>query len=193
MKKKVHKEKRTQKTGRPTIPIDMKVVDSLLEAGCTGEEVAAYVGVHSDTLFRHICKEKNVDCFTDYSRLYKKPKIKEKKEVNHKHKYQINTWDKRGYYIYVIQHGNTNYYKIGVSKLKIKDRLQCLQVGNPIKLKCIQINYTNNASKIETQIHLLFKNKNINGEWFMLSNKELNIIKSKIQELDLKLNQLKLF
>ncbi len=67
MKKKVHKEKRTQKTGRPTIPIDMKVVDSLLEAGCTGEEVAAYVGVHSDTLFRHICKEKNVDCFTTYA------------------------------------------------------------------------------------------------------------------------------
>ena len=60
-------KKRKQSQGRPEIPLDFKVIDHLLECGCTGEEVAAYLGIHSDTLFRRICKEKKVDHFTTYA------------------------------------------------------------------------------------------------------------------------------
>jgi hypothetical protein len=192
MKAKKKKISKAQAKGRPVIPIDWKIVENLLQADCSGVQVAAYIGISEDTLYGRVKKEKGM-IFSTYRQLNKIPKVKEKKEVNHKHKYQINTWDKNGYYIYVIQHGETNLFKIGISKLKIKDRIQCLQVGNPIPLRCILINYTNNASKIETEIHQLFKKKNMNGEWFNLSDSDMVLIKSKIKELDSKLNQLKLF
>lgn len=34
--------------------IDWTLVDSMLEAGCTGEEVAARIGCHADTLYKRI-------------------------------------------------------------------------------------------------------------------------------------------
>jgi hypothetical protein len=48
------------------IPIDMKKVDDLLIAGCTGTQVAGYFGVHPDTLYNRIVSEKGMT-FTAYS------------------------------------------------------------------------------------------------------------------------------
>jgi len=39
------------------IPIDWKKVDDLLLSGCTGTEVAAYLGCHPDTLYIRVEKE----------------------------------------------------------------------------------------------------------------------------------------
>ena len=36
------------------IPIDFEVVDSLLEAGCSGEEIASHFGIHADTLYNRV-------------------------------------------------------------------------------------------------------------------------------------------
>lgn len=51
---------------RPEIPINWKIVDDLLIAGCKGTEVAANVGVYPDTLYRRIQDEKGQD-FTAYA------------------------------------------------------------------------------------------------------------------------------
>jgi hypothetical protein len=40
--------------------IDWPLVDSMLEAGCTGEEVAASLGIHADTLYRRIEDERKI-------------------------------------------------------------------------------------------------------------------------------------
>ena len=50
------------------INIDWKTVDKLLEAGCDGKEVAAYIGVHYNTLNNKCKKQKNYD-FCDYKAL----------------------------------------------------------------------------------------------------------------------------
>ena len=51
---------------RPQLPIDWKVVDDLLRAGCNGVRVAGYIGVHPDTLYLRTEIEKGMT-FTAYS------------------------------------------------------------------------------------------------------------------------------
>jgi len=52
--------------GRPEITIDWKQVDNLLLAGCSGSEIAAYLGIHKDTLYDQTLRHFKVS-FTDYS------------------------------------------------------------------------------------------------------------------------------
>lgn len=50
---------------RPRLNIDWKIVDKLLEADCEGTEIAAYIGVHPDTLYLRCQKEKKMG-FSEY-------------------------------------------------------------------------------------------------------------------------------
>lgn len=59
-------EKPKNQMGRPPKPIDWKFVDSALQAGCSGVEIAAYLGVHSDTLYDAVAREFG-ETFTTYS------------------------------------------------------------------------------------------------------------------------------
>ena len=45
---------------RPKSEIDFDLVDTMLEAGCTGTEVAARLGMHEDTLTNRIKDEKKM-------------------------------------------------------------------------------------------------------------------------------------
>lgn len=51
---------------RKEIPINWKRADELLEAGCLGTEVAAYFGMHPETFYDRVVKEKKVG-FSEYS------------------------------------------------------------------------------------------------------------------------------
>lgn len=51
---------------RKKINIDWKKVDRMLEAGCTGTEVAASLGIHPDTLYLR-CEADHKVGFSDYS------------------------------------------------------------------------------------------------------------------------------
>ena len=48
------------------ISIDMQKVDDLLVSGCTGVQIAGYFGIHPDTLYNRVAKEKSMT-FTAYS------------------------------------------------------------------------------------------------------------------------------
>lgn len=52
--------------GRPAAIIDWKTVDRLLQANCTGTQIASRLGIHADTLYRACQNEHKVD-FTAYS------------------------------------------------------------------------------------------------------------------------------
>lgn len=74
--------------------------------------------------------------------------------------------------VYVVQIRGTNKCKIGKTK-RIKKRIKELRTGNPeaIDLKVFMI--TRDASKLEKILHNEFKNQNIGGEWFSLSEENL--------------------
>jgi len=55
-----------RKSGRPPKPINWAEVDRMLEGFSPGTEVAACLGIHSDTLYNACVREKGVD-FTTYS------------------------------------------------------------------------------------------------------------------------------
>lgn len=62
-------EKEKRPVGRPAKPIDWKLVDQLILAGCTGVEIAANFHIHADTLYRQIENEYGTN-FTDYAAQY---------------------------------------------------------------------------------------------------------------------------
>ena len=84
-------------------------------------------------------------------------------------------------YIYFVRHGDTDMYKIGVSKHP-KKRLQALQSANPCSLSlCITIKA--NRREDEKDLHEIFKDKKIRkrSEWFTLDKGEFSIL-NKIAE-----------
>jgi hypothetical protein len=68
------------------------------------------------------------------------------------------------------------YYKIGYSKTP---KLRIANVGTklPSSLKPIAIISTDNGYALEQQLHQMFSKKRINGEWFNLSEKDIEYIK----------------
>ncbi len=54
------------KGGRPRAEIDWKVVDDLLISGCSGREVAAYIGLNPQTIYEN-CVHKFGISFSEYS------------------------------------------------------------------------------------------------------------------------------
>lgn len=56
--------------GRPETPINWKVAEDLIISGCPGTEVAAYFGIHADTLYRRAQSEKGM-LYTDYAANFK--------------------------------------------------------------------------------------------------------------------------
>lgn len=61
-----NKERAAPNDNRPRALIDWKLVDHLLAAGCNGKEIAAYLGIHWDTLYRR-CISDNGLAFSYYA------------------------------------------------------------------------------------------------------------------------------
>jgi hypothetical protein len=68
-------------------------------------------------------------------------------------------------YVYFIQTGDA--IKVGIAS-DLTKRMVSVQVGNPHKIKVLHSINTSEeeARKIESQIHELFKRTHLNGEWF---------------------------
>lgn len=56
----MEKDTQSKKTGHPLKEIDWKKVDELMIAGCLGTEIAAYFGIHPDTFYKRVEKEKGM-------------------------------------------------------------------------------------------------------------------------------------
>ena len=86
------------------------------------------------------------------------------------------------YVVYLIQMGDTEYYKIGITK-DLNKRLASLQTGNPLPLRVAttiqfynELNNTHYAREMEKQYHKIFDYCRANGEWFKFSFHEQDSI-----------------
>lgn len=85
-------------------------------------------------------------------------------------------------YLYIIQEGSSNNYKLGRS-FNPEYRLKELQVCNSNELTIHSTYICNDAVTLENLIHKNYNNNNIRGEWFELSDRELNECVTKINDL----------
>lgn len=81
-------------------------------------------------------------------------------------------------YVYILRSGNTNNFKIGVSK-NIENRIKQLQTGNPYKITVyhyFEAPTRENAFNCEHWLHKFFdghKTELMRGEWYRITLKEL--------------------
>lgn len=78
-------------------------------------------------------------------------------------------------YVYFLKEHKTNTYKIGYSS-SLGERLHKFDVKLPFdtSIECVWSSEFN--KELETALHELFKDKNANGEWFELTNEDINNI-----------------
>lgn len=84
--------------------------------------------------------------------------------------------------LYILQNGNTNQYKIGITN-NLNRRLQQLQTGCPFELKIVKIwtHYNRKViEKYERVLHRYFTKCGCrireNGEWFILRVPDINYL-----------------
>jgi len=75
--------------------------------------------------------------------------------------------------IYLIKQQDTSFYKIGFTKKDPIKRLKELQTGNGNELVLVKVFESYFSSKVERSLHLHFKNKSVNLEWFLLDENDL--------------------
>jgi hypothetical protein len=85
-------------------------------------------------------------------------------------------------FVYIIQNTSTNIYKIGVSD-NVDMRIKNLQTANGFPLLIIDKFICNNAFNMENQIHKLLKEYKLTGEWFILTQEDLDNVRKMIKEL----------
>lgn len=66
-KRKKKPEEQAESVGRPDAIINWKQLDSLLQAGCSGAQIAGLMGIHPETLYDNVVRHKGVAHFSDYS------------------------------------------------------------------------------------------------------------------------------
>ena len=84
-------------------------------------------------------------------------------------------------FIYVIKCNRTNLYKIGRT-INISARFKQLKTANP-DISLIA-HYEVRDTSIEDDLHFKFHHKRIDGEWFELSETELNLINEHVKKFN---------
>lgn len=79
--------------------------------------------------------------------------------------------------VYVLKIESENKYKIGYTKRKLEKRLKELQTGCPDVIEPVWYFESKYVTKLESYLHRQFKNKKIEGEWFILEDGDIDIIK----------------
>lgn len=76
--------------------------------------------------------------------------------------------------VYLLKAGK--YYKIGASK-DINGRLRKLSTLPPFDLELVHKIITSNMYRLENELHNIFADKRVNGEWFLLTDNDVELIK----------------
>jgi len=76
--------------------------------------------------------------------------------------------------VYLMKSGE--FYKIGMTRGSVENRLKRLQTGSPNQIKLIHTIKTDDPNDLETYFHNLFKNKRAYGEWFRLDERDVALV-----------------
>ena len=76
-------------------------------------------------------------------------------------------------YLICSEIGDEKLYKIGFTRRKIEDRIKEFETGNGSNIFIIDSYKSIWATKIESRLHKMFKNKKIRGEWFNLDENDI--------------------
>ena len=91
--------------------------------------------------------------------------------------------------VYCFKMIGTSYYKIGMTETEsINDRFNMFKTYSPNGAEIISVIETGNARLLENQLHNEFKNRRVNGEFFILDNFDIDKIKKYENEETIKLN-----
>lgn len=84
--------------------------------------------------------------------------------------------------VYLLK--SAGYYKVGVTlDSSIQRRIAQLQIGNPFVIELVAKTGTiHNAYDVEKSLHSKFKDNRVRGEWFSLSDEELEVVLNTLQE-----------
>ena len=78
------------------------------------------------------------------------------------------------YLMKVYENEEGNYlYKIGRTKRKVEERLKEFKTGNP-NIEFVTSFKSIWGTKIESYLHKIYKSKNVSGEWFLLTEENVN-------------------
>ena len=78
-------------------------------------------------------------------------------------------------FVYIAKQTNSDAtYKIGITK-NIEERRRTFKIGNAF-IEIVASLRTDKAREIEKKLHNIFKNKQIEGEWFLLNKNDLSFI-----------------
>lgn len=92
---------------------------------------------------------------------------------------KFNNQEQQDGFLYVVSFIDTLgniFYKIGIAK-DHRSRLATHQTSIPFELKIELICYVQNMRNDEKELHQIFKEKRIRGEWFKLDKEDIIIIK----------------
>lgn len=92
---------------------------------------------------------------------------------------KFNNQEQQDGFLYVVSFIDTSnkvFYKIGIAK-DHRSRLATHQTSIPFHLKIELICYVENMRDNEKELHELFKEKRIRGEWFSLDKEDIISIK----------------
>ena len=74
-------------------------------------------------------------------------------------------------FVYLLQADN-GFIKIGRT-INVKNRMRMLSVQLPYKTKILGVIETDDCVGLEEKLHLEYKDKRVNGEWFRLTKDEI--------------------
>jgi hypothetical protein len=85
-------------------------------------------------------------------------------------------------YVYILK--CNEYYKIGIAVFPER-RIGELQVGNPYELEIVATYKfpKHRVSYMEKRLHRAFEHWNVRGEWFLLSDAKLGVIRNQLNAL----------
>lgn len=115
----------TQNGGRTPIEIDWKKVDFYIEAGCSGYEIAAMLGVHHETIYNRVESDFGIS-YTEYS---------DKKRPKGDASIRVVQYQK------ALKGDNSMLVWLGKNRLKQKDREE-IASNEPTKVT-FEVNYGN--------------------------------------------------
>lgn len=77
-------------------------------------------------------------------------------------------------FVYLIRYGNSNFYKIGMSK-KPLERIKQLQSAIPEVLTLLHTIETSDMTSLEAYFHEAFSGNRVRSEWFEMTNSDISL------------------